>query len=866
MSVDAVSPSPLGLKRNGALQGAALALSALGVGLIGRWPLGALAAFAAGGLCLVLARRDAGGILQDQIPPLEPRQKWEPYFLAALMVLGLLSFGWKLGSIPEGANYSEGMLAVRAAGMADPGAAYIAHDDGEISWPTLFHYEGALAVRLFGKSPASYRLPSVLWALLILAVVYFTLRVLFSAPTAAAGSLLWLAFHFNMHFARRYCPIIVLYMPPYLGLAAIVLGLRTGRWWWWAAAGFAIGLSLHGYLPGRVVPGVFVIFSAWLWLRRAKFSLHRNQLVLMWAAFFITAYPILKYAVTNTASYNSYFKLWSAVNTDSSNGVKPSIQPYLTVFENQVTPYLLMFHVRGNSEYEEDDSYGHPVLDPVMGILFPLGFFLCLWTLWRGVPLYLMVLFWAGLMPGIFSKLGVPPFPRREVIAFPAVFMMAGLVVEELRLGLFSALSVRRWLGAWVLLGSALLVVQWRHYWVYTHTPGFRRFTDVMGYYTGQELEAHRGARALASQSILQSSPSFSLLTHANAPVAEIMRAEDFVFLGPGQETMLLLPPYLEPLIPTLQELYPHADLKLYREPAYADRAFLDEQMHDTIFNAFCADITNPSLILARMLVPAADLDARAGWLIEGSPGGVLKDSDASASQAKAGQRLSLAASVAVNTLGDTLTVHLDWPGWSLKVDGKRQALNKPFFARGNFGVLQLEGRVPSGASGAFPAQILAGPGKSRLSPLAWHPQQGLTVAFLAGQKPDWDRKENYDSTLLVPALRFDEDYKLVYYPAQLRVSGSFSPPTSGEWHMRLGYPGGGIGALHLAGATAPPMSVSEQPTEVAVTLAAGVAVPLRIDYEMQLSQAPATALMLQTKAPGDDAWRWIDAHTLRPR
>src|SRR5205814_649127 len=101
-----------------------------------------------------------------------------------------------------------------------------------------------------------------------------------------------------------------------------------------------------------------------------------------------------------------------------------------------------------------------------------------------------------------------------------------------------------------------LLVVQWRHYWVYTHSPGFRRFTNAMGYYTGKELAAHPGMRTLASQSILQSSPSRMMLMPAGASMQEITRAEDFVFLGSGPDTMLLLAPYLEALIPTLQEVY----------------------------------------------------------------------------------------------------------------------------------------------------------------------------------------------------------------------------------------------------------------------------------------------------------------------
>jgi hypothetical protein len=858
------TPALPSIQRSPLLQGLALVFGGVGLAVVRHWPLAATAAFAAGGLCLALARKGQGEVIDDQLPAPASRQGWEPWFLAALLGLGLLTFGWKLNSIPEGANYSEGYLAVRSAAIA-ASATYIAHDDSEVPWPTLYHYLGAAEIKYFGNSPGSYRLVSVFFGLLVLAAVYFSVRILSSAPTAAVTSLLWLAFHFNMHFARRYCPIIFLYLPPFVGLAAVLLGLRTGRWWWWAAAGFMIGLAMHGYLPGRVVPVVFVAFSAWLWLNRAKFGLQLAPLVLMWAVSFVVAYPILKYIVTRPVEYNAILKQDSVINTQSLHGVK-LLLPFIKTFPALVEPYLLMFHVRGNSEYEEDDTYSRPVLDPVMGLLFPLGFFFCFLRFRRTVPFYLMALFWIGLIPGIYSKKGLAPFPRREVIAFPAVFMMAALVLEELRLGLFKVLTVRRWITAWCLIGAVLLVRQWRHYWIYTHSPGFRRFSCATCYFMGNELREHAAsARAVVSLSLQQGSPSKSILTPPYVPVQEVPRAENFIFLDPGQDVLLLLAPYLEALIPTLKRVYPNADAKLYREPAYDDQAFLQQQMRDTIFSAFCPDTTNPALLLARVLIPAADLDARAGWLdLKG--GSTLKNSDPKAFQDHAGQVLHIGATVPVDTVGNSLMLRLAWPGWRLKVDGKAMPMNKPFFARGNFRFVELEGTVPKGFQGPFPGQVLAGPGLGRLNTLAWRFDQGLNVAFMRGFKPDLDRKEDYNATLLDPILRWGEDYKLVDYPGQIRITAKFTPPSTGEWHLRLRWPGSDGGVIHLGSALAVQGAIGGPDTEVAGVLQAGVPVPLRVDYPMNLAMAYVTAFLLEAKGPGESAWHWIDARSLRPQ
>jgi hypothetical protein len=259
--------------------------------------------------------------------------------------------------------------------------------------------------------------------------------------------------------------------------------------------------------------------------------------------------------------------------------------------------------------------------------------------------------------------------------------------------------------------------------------------------------------------------------------------------------------------------------------------------------------------------VPAADIDARTGWLREG--GAVLKDSDPE-SAASLGTGLErLSGTVALDTRGTTITVSMPWKGWKARLDGKPIALNKPYFVAGNFRRIELEGRAPAGAKGGFPGAVMVGP--TRIRPLAWRFERGLDVAWIRGMKPDWDRKADYHSTLLDPVLRFAEDYRLVDYPAQIRVTATFTPPTDGEWHLRLRYPGAGPGKVFLKGTVAVPNPEGGPGSEVMGTLKAGVPLPLRVNYEMQLSHAPATAFLLETKAPGDTAWHWIDAHTLRP-
>jgi hypothetical protein len=130
-------------------------LAAFGSALVGSQLWLALLLFIAAAGCVVWARRGLAPVFSGLAPEPQPRRSWEPWFLLALLGLGLLSFGWRLGSIPEGANYSEGYLAVSAGGVSATGH-YVAHDErAETNWPTLYHYQGLTAVKLLGNHQAS---------------------------------------------------------------------------------------------------------------------------------------------------------------------------------------------------------------------------------------------------------------------------------------------------------------------------------------------------------------------------------------------------------------------------------------------------------------------------------------------------------------------------------------------------------------------------------------------------------------------------------------------------------------------------------------------------------------------------------------
>jgi hypothetical protein len=270
--------------------------------------------------------------------------------------------------------------------------------------------------------------------------------------------------------------------------------------------------------------------------------------------------------------------------------------------------------------------------------------------------------------------------------------------------------------------------------------------------------------------------------------------------------------------------------------------------------------VVNPSLLLTSMRVPKEEARKRFGALdMEG--GGLMQVTAADFCQNHAGRPLHLGATVLVDTVGQTLTVRLPWSGWRLRVDGEPQPMNKPFACEGGLRFVELQGRIPSGAQGALGLQVDSRygvqPGLKQL--LAWRFEHGLRAEYLPGMSRQVDRKALYSSIWRLPLVRFNEDYKLVNYPAQVRLTGRFTPPSSGVWEFRLAWPGGGDGRIMVAGKPVFARSELFAVAPASLTLTAGRAVPFRVDYEMQLNAVRSTAMALQARGPGHKDFQWMD-------
>ena len=779
-----------------------------------------------GGLVFAAASRDWGWP-----EPSRERLAWEPWFYAGLALVGLAMFTWQLGSLPQGADYSEGWLAHSAQALRQ-GPYAVVDSDPRTPWPTLMHYLGLASTAVLGPSASAWRLPAALWGLATLASFAFAVRLLFSPGSAAAASLLWLAFHLQLVYARRFLPVVMAPLPVFLGLGALTLGLRTGKRRWFLLAGLAIGSAMHGYVAGRAIPIAFLVWSAWAWAAKRERDSLGGRLAWTWGAALLVAGPVLWALAAQPGSL--------LLQRTYSPGAGPELQSSWKARLAQVPAYAGLFRVRGNAEYPEDDMLGRPALDAMAGALFVLGLALCLARPKEGNALFLLTVLTLGLLPALYALIGEAPFARRAIAAFPAVFLMAALGLQRLRQA-WPRLSEGRWALMACTLAAVFVGLEWRHYSAYAQDPDVRRFLGAGTYLARREMERFPSAQADLSASLYERSATVPFFM--SGPPPRLLRsAEEFLFVDPGRDQLLLAAPYLGALGGLLKEAYPHALTKSYRESAYADQRFLEERLAATDFNAFDPDMSAPDQLLHCTVLPSADIAQRQGWLDldHGRPfrGG-----------APPGQALRLGALLLLPDEGALVRASSAWPGWTLSWRGQPLAWERPFHLDGRVAFLELRGRVPQGASGRLPWDLRTAAGQP-LRTLAWRPTHGLR-ATLFTRDPNGAGSTRLH--LLLPAFRAESALGLAAVGA--RFEGVYHPRQSGLYQFRLPYPGAGSGTLWAAGSKAFEQAEDEKGLPKAVALVAGQACALRVDYPLSPAKSAAQAMQIEVLAPGAPAW-----------
>jgi len=412
-------------------------------------------------------------------------QRWEPWVLVVLLLVGAALRLVALGDVPPGPGYDElenARLSERV--LAGEWAIYFPENFGQESlYPTL----AALAVRLMGWSVFALRLPGALAGVLSVLALYLAGRRLADRRVALLAAAFQAVSFWPLIETRMALEMSLL--PPLAGLAMLFLvrGLdRQAKPRWralldFALAGLFLGGHVYAYTAGRVMPLLLPALLVYLLLLdRRTLRRHWSGLLLLWLVTLLVVAPLV---------------LFLRAHPEAEERVDQLSGPLAALRQGDLCPVLEitvgtlgMFTLRGEPQWLYNIA-DRSVFDPITSLFFYAGLVLCVARLrdWRcGVTLLWLLV---GLGPAMVS---LPPASfNHSLAAQPAVYLVLALGVD----------AVWRWLArrrAWAgpTMAALLLtfngVLSCRAYFVtWAGAPEVRELYQGGITAVARELDAH---------------------------------------------------------------------------------------------------------------------------------------------------------------------------------------------------------------------------------------------------------------------------------------------------------------------------------------------------------------------------------------
>lgn len=356
---------------------------------------------------------------------------------------------------------------------------------------TAHMYQIALSMKWLGTSILSIRLPTMLAGVLGVLALYLLLRWLCDAPTALLGAAFLAAFRWHVNFSRvAYdaieAPLIITATAFFFFLAfkskdepAIPLAGIEGtesaqplwrQWLWhviktapvWLLAGYCFGLSIYSYKPLYLFPGVLACFLAIRWLmQRQLLRWNLIGLGLFALAAYFCAKEMLDFRKNRPEVFSERLNMVSIVNLND-----PWRANWEKIWDNLVLT-LRMFHIRGDVNPRHNHSLA-PMVNPIVGALFPLGIAWALVRFRSRLGLFSMGWFTAMLLPMVLSI--EAPNTLRSICIIPVICLWSAVVLRLVGVAFLTLvedlLPGRRWLSEpvrWT--GWALALAITGFYW-----------------------------------------------------------------------------------------------------------------------------------------------------------------------------------------------------------------------------------------------------------------------------------------------------------------------------------------------------------------------------------------------------------------
>ncbi len=354
------------------------------------------------------------------------------FMLFCLMVAATLRVP-ELADVPPGVHFDEAANGVLAAeiGLQGERPLFISSYTGK---EIFFFYLAGGMMRLLGQSVFALRLTAAFTGIVTVAAAYRLGMEIFRDRRIAlmAAALLAISF-WHILLSRLGFRAITQPLWQALAVAALLRGLRRGRWPWLAFAGVSAGLTAYTYLAARLFPILLLLGLLPALLNRQAWRLRWRQTILFGGAALAVALPLLVYFYTYPDAF------WVRISQVAPGETGLSLgESFLRSLE--------MFFLVGDP-YARFNLPGRPLFDFFWGGLFLVGWLVLIWRIyqqgrrlpdWQKSGLLILILApFVMLLPTALAVNEIVPSNLRAVGLIPFVFYLpaVGLMVfiDDLR-------------------------------------------------------------------------------------------------------------------------------------------------------------------------------------------------------------------------------------------------------------------------------------------------------------------------------------------------------------------------------------------------------------------------------------------------
>jgi len=411
------------------------------------------------------------------------RHRWvELAVLTLIISAGAFVRLYQIEAIPSGLFFDEAINGLDARRVLEEGV-YPVYFEANYGRGSLFIYLLALSFKLLSPNPIAMKWVTLLVGTATILVFYFLFCLFFDSNISLVAALLLAFSRWHINFSRVAFEAILLPFFELLTLLFLLRGLgKNGRCTHLMWAGFALGLGLHTYMAFRLFPlviGAFLLFR--LLTDRQAVRNYSIALVLVTMSALLVFAPLGLYAFRNREPFINRARATSIFYHRD----EPDLRVALA---RNTKAHLLMFNYKGDRN-PRHNLPGEPMLDPLSGALFVLGFGYSLFR-WRQ-PQYILFLitFAVMLLGGILTVDFEAPQALRSIGVLPAVYFFICAAFD----GLWS--TCRGSLGRWgqrsllLVLLLALAYIAYANYDAYFRRQA-RDFAVWNGFDTTETLVA----------------------------------------------------------------------------------------------------------------------------------------------------------------------------------------------------------------------------------------------------------------------------------------------------------------------------------------------------------------------------------------